>query len=251
MNEIEQRPERSGEEDEDDVQREHGVELAVSKTPEPAKEHGVETSRKNWREVAAFFISFGYVRDKGGEERLHTKVQLRGGKAEQWEGVAPDQLIRWMASQAGLPLPPEPESPVETASLAEATLPLLPAEATLELAGLWVSEVTTPALAGKPQGIGLLRAEGRLNLSGATAHDLTTDRLPFNIELYLVNTQTHQSRLVATQSGQLGIGELSYEFRQDFPIPAAGRYQLYAVARLLTPDDAIVHLQGPIIKVEN
>jgi hypothetical protein len=81
MSEMSQQPEKSSE-DEPDGQRDHAPEPATPKTPELPK----ETTRKNWREVATFFISFGYVRDKEGEERLHTKAQLRGGKAEQWRG---------------------------------------------------------------------------------------------------------------------------------------------------------------------
>jgi hypothetical protein len=72
--------------------------------------------------------------------------------------------------------PPEPETAPPLSGP-----PSLPAETALELTDLWVSEVRTAAAAGRQPVASLLRAEGRLNLSGGTAYDLTTNQLPFNI----------------------------------------------------------------------
>jgi hypothetical protein len=107
-----------------------------------------------------------------------------------------------------------------------------------------------PALAGGQQAVELLRAESGLNLTGPAANNLAGDQLPFKIEIYLVNTENHRSQLIASQEGQLTPGVLSYEIQQDFPLPAIGRYQLYLIASLLPPGDAVVHLQGPVIRVE-
>jgi hypothetical protein len=248
MNEIEKKSDKSNEK-KDETQPEQEAEPVTTKPSEPVKKPKAESPPKNWRDAATFFVSFGYVKNKGGEEQLHTKAQLRGGKAKQWEGLATNELIQWMVSQADLPLPPEPEPDVEDQPLVEVSQPAEP-ETVLEIARLSVSEVSVPALAGIFLGVSLLQAEGHLSISGPEAARLTNDGLSFNVELYLINTTTQESKLVAAQPGQFAPGELSYQLQQNFPIPAAGRYQLYAVASLLPPSEAVAHIQGPIIRVE-
>jgi hypothetical protein len=120
----------------------------------------------------------------------------------------------------------------------------------IALSDLWVSEVKMPAPVGEEQVEEMLRAESRLNLTGPSANSLADDQLPFRVEIYLVNTETHHSQLIASQEGQLSPGVLSYGIGQDFPLPAIGRYQLYLVASLLPPGDAAVHVQGPVIRIE-
>jgi hypothetical protein len=206
-------------------------------------------TRENWRELADFFVSFGYTLDEEGRERLETKViHYQVDQSDQWEGVATSQLLNWMLRQANLPLLAELETEVEAET--PATPAPLTEETVLELAELWVSEVKMPALADGQQAVEMLRAESRLNLTGPAANNLAADQLPFRFEIYLVNTETHHSQLIASQEGQLTPGVLSYEVQQDFPLPAIGRYQLYLIASVLPPGDAVVHLQGPVIRIE-
>ena len=248
MNEMEKKSDNYNQKKEE-TQPEQEAEPVTTKSSEPMKKPKAESPPKNWRDAATFFVSFGYVKNKGGEEQLHTKAQLRGGKAKQWEGIATNELIQWMVSQADLPLPLEPEPEVEDQPPVEVSQPA-ELETVLEISRLSVSEVSVPALAGIFPGVGLLQAEGHLSISGPKAARLTNDSLSFNIELYLINTMTQESKLVASQSEQFAPGEPTYQLQQNFPIPAAGRYQLYAVASLLPPGEAVAHVQGPIIRVE-
>lgn len=207
---------------------------------------------KNWRELADFFVSFGYAVDSEGKERLQTKVHhSQADKLVRWEGVALDQLVNWMLTQANLPLPTAKETSVEADRQLKTTSSRpVTEEAFLELSNLWVSEVKTPVPTGGQQQSALLRAESHLNLSGQAAIRLTNNQLPYIIELFLVDTKTNQSKLVTSDSGQLAPGKLDYKIQQDFDIPSVGRYQFFIIARLLPPGTAATHLQGPIIRVE-
>ena len=145
-NEMEKKSDKSNEQ-KDETQPEQEIEPVTTKSSEPVKKPKAESPPKNWRDAATFFVSFGYVKNKEGEEQLHTKAQLRGGKTKQWEGLATNELIQWMLGQADLPLPPEPEPEVEDQSPVELSQPAEP-ETVLEIARLSVSEVSVPALAG-------------------------------------------------------------------------------------------------------
>jgi hypothetical protein len=205
---------------------------------------------QHWRKLADFHICFGYPESK---KQLHTGIyHCQVGKGKKWEDVATEQLVNWMLSQANLPRPAEAERPTK-AELPTQPPPSQPvAEETihLELSDLWVLPVEEAVLTGGHGGPTLLRAKGRLDLAGLMAPDLTSQQIPFVVEFHLVHTQTNQSKQVASYHGQLKFGEPSYEIQQDFPIPPAGRYQLYVVASLLSPDAVPLHLQGPVIRVE-
>lgn len=227
-------------------------ESAPAAAEDEAGQRGAEP-RERWHELADFFVSFGESVGPGGEKRLQTKVHhSQADQLAQWDGIASRQLIEWMLSQANLPLPEESAPAAEPASAPEQPAPL-PAgnqDAFLELSELWVSEVKAPVPARGEGELALLRAESRLSLSGSAALRLTEDEEPFAIEMYLVNTQTMHSRLVASYRGELTPGELAYHIEQEFPAPPIGRYQLFVVAWLPGSSVAAAHLQGPIIRAE-
>jgi hypothetical protein len=95
-----------------------------------------------------------------------------------------------------------------------------------------------------------LRMESKLSASGARAEKLCADRQPYLVEVHLVNLDTNQSERVATEQAHLSPGEQYYRIQMDFPIPRAGRYQLYLVASLLAKGGSVVYLQGPLVRVE-
>ncbi|HXV42098.1 MAG TPA: hypothetical protein VEC96_03480, partial [Anaerolineae bacterium] len=71
----------------------------TEESPLPSIEHKERNraTRENWRELADFFVSFGYAVDKEGQERLETKViHYQVDQSDQWEGVATSQLLNWM-----------------------------------------------------------------------------------------------------------------------------------------------------------
>jgi len=213
--------------------------------------------KENWRELGDFFVSFGYMVDKEGNERLQTKVHYsQADKSEHWDGLATAELLNWILDQANLSSLMDTEAQGIRAAPAEKPYPQLVTEETslldlfLDLSDLWVTEVKVPVSTGEQSHARRMRANCRLSLSGPAATELSIDRASFAIKLYLVNIQTNESDLVASYPGQLIPNELTYEIQQDFSIPPIGRYQLYLVAMLLPLDMAVTHLQGPIIRVE-
>ena len=230
--------------------------VEAGQTPSPSVEdrNTEKPPRDSWRELADYFVSFGYTIGLEGEERLQTKAHhSQKDTLEQWDGVATEQLLKWMLNQADLPVPPEIKVQAEEDKLVESSPPEPTDDeaAFLELSDLWVTEVTMSEAVGVRRSGTLLRAEGRLNVSGPTAARLTDEQMPFSVELFLNDIQTNLSTLVATHTGNLSPGRLVYEFEQNFPAPpTVGRYQLYVVARLLPPGEAATYVQGPLIRVE-
>jgi hypothetical protein len=95
-----------------------------------------------------------------------------------------------------------------------------------------------------------LHLESKLTVSGRRVEKLCEDRQPYLVEVHLVDLDTNQSERVASDKAQLSPGEQGYRIQMDFPIPRAGRYQLYLVASLLAKGGSVVYLQGPLVRVK-
>ncbi len=220
--------------------------------PQAKKRQFEKHWKKDWVEMANFFISFGYELTKSGEKRLQTRViHYEGEKEQQWENIAQDSLVEWVLNQAKPSLPPDAELQSREPALKEAQ----PEESELsftpllEITDLQVSEAEAAAQGNSGLKKGKLRTEYLLRLP-ASAREFTEGCLSVLVETHLVNLQTNRSTIVSSEIGQLSPGEFVYEISQDFPLPATGRYQLYVSARLLPPGEASAQIQGPVIHVE-
>jgi hypothetical protein len=246
----------------------------AAKAPTRAKKRQFEKHwKKDWAELANFFVSFGYEITKAGEKQLQTRaIHYEGDMEEQWKNIATGQLVEWMLGLAkpSLPADVEPQKETETPSAisAPATLPHPEAEARpeasptatllsadqplLDVLGLQIFEVEPSAsnTPGRPTSpLGGLRAEVMLKLSDST-RELAETGTPYVTEAHLVNKQTRQSVMVASSSNRLTAEKFAYEVSLDFPTPGAGLYQSYVVARLLPPGEGMVQVKGPVISVE-
>ena len=207
-----------------------------------------------WRELADFFISFGFEIDADGAEHLKTKAHHSQSDTPRiWDGIVSKELTTWMMGQAHLPLPPEtepqatPEPPTHPSS-PEFAAPLsgMPQyDARIEVAGVDVLTIPTPLDCQKVK----LAAEVHFRLSGSAAKRLASARGPFRVELYAVDLGTGASKSVASAMGQLQPQILDYASRQEFPVPRLGRYELQAIVRLLPPGDGMACHRGPTISV--
>jgi hypothetical protein len=214
----------------------------------------------SWREIADFFVSFGHEIDQQGELRLITRVHhSQADQFIQWEGVASEQLITWMLAQAKLSAIGPADVPLELQDEAKLGPNLLvqpEEEAQVELSDLWISQVEAPSSIDGESQSGVLRLESKITLTGPDAINLTYERIPYNIQVYLVNTETNQSSCTAIYTGQLSPEELSYQVHQDFPTPKRGRYQVNVIGQLNLPGKAgalrtlFSYLQGPLLRVE-
>jgi hypothetical protein len=219
---------------------------------------GSHTPRRDWREIADFFVSFGYQVDPSGAAHLATRIHhYQTDDLKLWDGIAAGELLTWMRDQAGLYDQEEPgwreegpqllfEGPAEWASMELQTEEPIQ----LEFSNLWVSEVTMPTPIRGAAHPGYLRVEGKLSLAGPARERYFGEQLEYTIDIYLVDTKTNGTMLAGSQTARLDPGQLQSHVEQDFPIPEEGRYQLYLIASLLTPAETAAQVQGPIILVD-
>ena len=203
-----------------------------------------EETRTGWLEIADFFLSFGYEEDEDGVSRLMTRAHhSQADQQMQWQGIPTADILHWLSEQAQLPL------------LASDSEPSLMREDSagavrVFLSQVWVSEVRVPASGRAGVEWSLLRVSGNLDLSGQASERYVQDQLEYAVDILLVNTATNRPALVATYTSHLSSEKLSYQIQQDFKVPGTGRYQLYLMARLPPPAEAVKFVQGPIIVVE-
>ncbi len=204
---------------------------------EGREEDTAEAPREGWRELADFFISFGFAIDPEGEERLQTKAHYsQADKPAQWDGIVTDQLISWMLSQANLSLPTETEAqPVS----------VTPYDARIEILDVRLSQIgPSPGVPGKR-----LVADIRFQISGPEAENLTTERIPFRIEVHAVNLESGALTLVASERSQLQPRVFEYTSQQSFPMPDLGLYELHTILLVLPPGEMMVFRREPTFRV--
>jgi hypothetical protein len=197
--------------------------------------------RKDWRELADFFVSFGLSIGPEGEERLKTKVHhSQADEPKEWDGIVTDELIQWIINQ----IPQDESLPPES----EVTTPLAPAapyDARIRIRTIRLSEVPKPLGMREKK----LKAEVGFQLSGPDAKILEAQQISFRVELHVVDMETKVSKLVASKADQLRPGMFEHVSEQAFPLPKLGRYELHTIVLLLPPGEMMANHQGPIINV--
>ncbi len=211
------------------------------------------SQRETWRELADFFISFGYAIDDQGNEVLQTKAHhSQADKLQQWDGAAANELLAWILKQADLPEAPQSRRhAMETSTPAGGSAAHGNGKFTrMTLSDVCVNEITPPADPVKRTVERLLRIETLMTLLDDVVLDQSAGRVPYSVEVYLVDVQTSQAKLVNAYSNYLFPGDYSYPISQDITIPETGRYQVIVLARLLPPLLGIAQAQGPLLRVE-
>src|SRR5262249_38284059 len=148
--------------------------------------------KKDWAELADFFISFGYETTKAGEKRLQTRaIYYEGEKEQQWKNIATDQLIEWMLNLAKPSLPSEAEADAQgevfPSAVTPPSAPMRTEPPLLEAPGLQISAInfsasnTTGAPGSSP---GKLRVAGILKLSDSL-RESAENRIPYVTEAHL------------------------------------------------------------------
>jgi len=203
------------------------------------------------RELANFLVIFLETTGPEGKAALSTVADHeQSNQSEHWDSIATDALVQWMLERANLPGLPSAEHAGATEAGQGFIVPEVNEEdIELTLSDLWVSQVSDPMQDSDATSQKLVRVEGKLNLNGPDAHNLTYERVPFHINFYLVAPEGNHTQLAATYKWQLGPDALIYTFQQDFPVPKRGRYRLCVSAGLMHPFTAEAHQQGPILQV--
>lgn len=200
--------------------------------------------REGWREIADFFVSFGFAVDPEGEERLRTKAHhSQADEDGEWEGVVTEELVNWMLRQASLPVPPK--LPIAKSQIEPHFASVTPPSIQIEALEVQVSESATLLDVRQKK----LTAEIHFRVSGPKAEELAARQVPFRIEIYSVNLPSGASTLLASETGQMQPRNLEYALRREFPLPDAGRYELHSIVLVLPPAEMVAFHKGPVFRV--
>lgn len=226
---------------------------------EPRPEPQPLPPEEDWEQHAGFNLYFEFRADEHGQKEWRTHIYKSldpdsfNGK-EEFPGVEPGPWVDWILEQAELPEDAGPfltetevaaeSAPAETEAAAPPTA-VTPAAAGVEILDVQVSEI--PPSADIPEK--RLKVETRFQLSGTEAEKLAADRVPFRIEIHLVDLESGDSDLVASKKGPLQPEVFEYTSQQEFPIPEVGRYELHIILLLLPPDEMMTSHRGPTLKV--
>ncbi len=223
--------------------------------PDESTNGEMEDQPGKWHELADFIVSFGYLVEQDGEERLQTRVYHSPiGTSRHWDGIQLQLMNDWMVSQADLPLlekpTSRPEADLKTEKPRFSTIDSRASEVELKISDLWLSEAEnkSPTKKGTPASR-VLRLKTDLALVGNQTTELDFPS-QFQLEIYVVDLESNESKLVAVETGELVPTDYAKRVEKDFDIPPTGRYQLYLIAKMLPPNTSTIYLQGPIIKVE-
>ncbi len=232
-------------------------ELATKEAKSEAKKRSFETPWTNagdWHERADFFVSFGYLITKDGEKRMTTRAapSQSGNEPKVWDGIAGEELIRWMLEEANLPLSEEVGR--KSTGFESSGIPSHQPAPDKDLdAKLSIRNICEVQMGSAIKDLSLksaIRIEGLYSLP-TSAYALTTRYTTFSVEAYLIDLLDNQYRLVASRIGQLQSNVMSYSVLLDFEKPPRGRYQLYLVSQLIESGDAWARVKGPILQFVN
>jgi hypothetical protein len=228
---------------------------------EPAeKPEGASSGHDSRKHQAVFTVSFDVVKDEDGKPLLHTTVydERNAGQEKVFRGSDPSPWANWLLDQANLPLAVERiatkvevrggPSPTQTGAT-EASAPPVPAglyNARLEIGDVRLSVIGPTSQFPEKR----LKAEVNFHLSGADAETLTSQRIAFRIEGYIVDLESGVLELVASDRSQLEPRVFGYRDQLEFAIPDVGRYEFYNIVLLLPPGELVAYHRGPTMKVD-
>ena len=225
-----------------------------AETAELAGEPNGAPNQLTWRQHAGFSLFFDYVTDELGEEVWQTRVYHdESGEEASFSGTDTASWVNWVLEHAELtaaePVSGEAEvaeqpAPEEREAAAPSE-PTTPDDTEFEILGVQVTEMKpSPVVLGK-----VLAAEVRFELSGREAERLTAERVPYQIEVHLVDLETETSSLVSSGRSELEPEQYEYTSQQMFPIPEVGRYEVHSIIHLLAPDEMTADHHGPILNI--
>lgn len=211
---------------------------------EAEKDSQKASSPQRPKQDAVFMLFIDRPKDEHGEQAWQTRVYHdESGEETIFSGVETAPWVNWILERAGLPVAVEP-IPTET-KVAPPQVPATPYDAGVEILDVRVSEVPTPLGIQEKK----LMAEVRFQVSGPEAKMLTTEHIPFRIEIYSFDLGKRASKLVASEEGELQPQVFEYPSQQEFPVPRLGRHKLHTIVLLLPPGEMMASHRGPTIKV--
>lgn len=231
----------------------------LRETAEVEQEPERQSPAEEWEQYVGFNLYFESRTDEQGQKEWRTVVYKslepdNFNDKKEFLGIASTPWVNWILEQATLPITAEP-SPPET-EVASASVPaeteaavspeqLVPEEANIEILDVQLSKLgALPGVSKKK-----LIAKVHFQLSGPDAEMISTDRLPFRIEVHTVDLESGDAELVAAGPGQFRPQVFEYTSQQQFPIPELGRYEVHTIVLLLPPHENMASYRGPTLNV--
>lgn len=184
-------------------------------------------NQPDWESHAGFTVFFDFTVEDSAQRTWQTRVYhfedyLVGQEEvepQTFVGMNPDPWVGWILSEANLPSP-------------------------LVIDKVDVSEMSLPN--GAPN---RMLAQVAFQLAQPADEPAVVGGMSFRVEIYLVNLEDNSSNLVSSELGWSEARRTAYHSRQQFPMPAIGRYRLYVVVLLLPPYSLTAYYEGSIINV--
>jgi hypothetical protein len=205
---------------------------------------------KSWKEQAAFMVSFDRYISEEGEESWRTRVYKgENGDEIKFEGTNPLAWTQWMSEQAKLPASETRIDETNDAGHSDPELVIthIPTAEIGKQLKITDFQITSPSTAAPQRE---LNAQIQFQLLGSEIEAWTEEKPPYRLELYLLDSESKMTYLVASIQRQLEPGILEYELEQTIPIPSSpARYELFVMLLSLPPTEMMASHHGPMINV--
>jgi predicted flap endonuclease-1-like 5' DNA nuclease len=206
-----------------------------------AENHRTKTPQKNWHNHAEFSVFFDSLTNSGDELKWQTRVyHAQSGKEKVFPGYDPSDWTAWMASKADLRF--EAKAPPPGKEKAQPVQLNKPGEAQLSITKFEISQIQR-GLKNR------LIVDAAFTVRGPRAGELIEARVPYRMEVELVDLDRKKSQTVASHRGSLETEESEYAQRYELDMPEAGSYEMHYMAVLLPPAEMMAYRRIPNIKV--
>lgn len=230
--------------------------------PSAKKKEGKK--EEGWKSVGIFVVNIRERISKGRKEYLtEVSIHENGEQADfaEWSGIEKDESFNWMLQHAGLkPIPSEPE-PVEKQPQEE------PPEAELKgNAEVAISEIQffQPPKAKKPlvtvgagETLGLNLDSGEpfsvavhFSLGGEAAESIAKRQATYRLRVVANELESkYSAHLGDSDPAELAEGTLDYTVTSPGATLDAGKYQLWAMVTVQSPNTVPNFLEVPLVTV--
>jgi hypothetical protein len=211
-----------------------GAKATVQEQGRGAPEIPTQSNELEWRERAAFHVTFDSADDSG-----YVGWQIRVYHEESdshaiWSGRPDAALINWMCDKAGL---------TSMTLIGE-----LRSDLQIAISDVSLDEVPIERQTGGPDRVKRLRAEVDFQISDPVAYRTSTQQSSYVAQILAYTPPAGVITILATDQQLLRPEALAYTATMEFDVPETGDYQLLAMI-LLSDQGAVDVILGPVLSV--
>lgn len=221
---------------------------------EQSSEAELEASpNENWQQHAHFLVFFDYLEGEGSWQTRVWQTRTYHDESDEekmFEGVNPEPWVSWIMEKASLPVPAwdemvfeAQEAPDEREPSADELVFVTPQASDDPV------EIMAVDLYESQPGYGVLQGKLTADVQFRVSREShAAAQAAFRLEVYLYETTSHTSTLVASAEGQLEPGKDQYRIQAELPFAAEGRYRVHCVLFLLPPVSQLAVHNEHIVK---